>query len=221
MNTLEGYLELIPPANAEQADFMSSVSAAIEDIIDDGTLVSSLPLLYDLESAVGDQLDTVGIWIGLSRKVSVPIANVYFSLSTENLGLDQGYLKGRGDSMSGVTSLDDTTYRLMLQIKIAANHWDGTLAQAQEILARIMTSSPLTKLMVIDNFDMTMTIGLAGIIPGQIFIELLKNYMSLRPAAVGLKEIIVTGASGSPLFGLSCANDYINGLDVGALGTIY
>lgn len=221
MNTVEQYLDLLPSANVDKTNFRAAITAAIEDIVADGTSASELAALYDLDLAVGAQLDVVGVWVGLSRNVAVPLSGVYFTLDDADLGLDAGYLRGPFDPLEGVTSLDDNLYRTMLRIKIAANHWDGSLAQAQSILASVVAASSGTYLMLIDNFDMTLSIGVAGVIPGPIFISLLQNYMTLMPAAVGLRSLTVTGVSGSPLFGLDCANEYIAGLDVGALGTIY
>lgn len=221
MSSVSGYLGLIPPANSGKPDFEAAITAAIEDLVADANAAASLPTLFDLDVAVGSQLDVVGKWVGLMRRVPVPITGAYFSLDIAGLGLDEGYLLGPADSVSGITSLDDSTYRIMLRIKIAANHWDGSLAGAQSILRSVVASNTNTLLMVVDNFDMTMTVGIAGTVPGAIFISLLKNYLTLIPAAVGLKELIVTSVTGSPLFGLDCENSYISGLDVGALGVIY
>ena len=146
---------------------------------------------------------------------------MYFSLDTVGLGLNEGYLRGPFDPLDGLTSLDDSLYRTMLRIKIAANHWDGSLAQAQSILAQVLSASEDTYLMVIDNFDMSISIGVAGVIPGAVFISLLQDYFTLLPAAVQIRSLVVTGEDGAPLFGLDCDNAYIAGLDVGALGTIY
>lgn len=221
MNTVDTYLDLIPIGNQDKSNFRASITAAIEDVVVDEALVATIPELYNLAVAAGSQLDVVGMWVGLSRNVSVPISGIYFSLDTVDLGLNQGYLKGPYDPTQGVISLDDVTYRLMLQIKITANHWDGTLAQAQSILAQVLTGSPGTYLMVIDNMDMSITVAIAGVIPGTIFISLLKNYMTLIPLAVKLRELVVTSVSGSPLFGLDCESPYISGLDVGAFGIVY
>lgn len=221
MNTVDHYLALLPSSNVDKTNFRAAITATIEDLVANGVAVSELSALYDLDTAVGSQLDVVGIWVGLSRYVSVPLAGVYFTLDDPDLGLDAGYLRGPFDPIDGVSSLDDGLYRTMLKIKIAANHWDGSLAQAQTILASVLALSTGTYLMVVDNFDMTMTIGVAGIVPGPIFIFLLQSYMTLVPAAVGIRSLVVTGTSGSPLFGLDCDNEYISGLDIGALGIIY
>lgn len=221
MKTIDDYLSLIPVANADKPLFTAAITAALQDIIGSGNVAGTLPSLYDLDSAVGVQLDVVGQWVGFSRQLAVPIAGVYFSLDDPLLGLDQGYLRGPDDPLSGITSLDDGTYRQMLRVKIAANHWDGSLEQAQTIFAELVSSNTGTLLAVIDNFDMSMTLVLAGTIPSGVFIALLKDYPSLVPAAVAVKEVIVTGTDGAPLFGLDIESAYVAGLDVGSLGAIY
>lgn len=219
--TTDDYIDLVPPANADKPKFQATIEASVGDIVDNINTAASLAALYDLDTAVGAQLDVVGMWVGLSRNVPVPITGVYFSLDTVGLGLDEGYLRGAFDPLDGLTSLDDSLYRTMLRIKIAANHWDGSLEQAQSILASVLSASEGTYLMVIDNFDMTITIGVAGVVPGAVFISLLQNYFTLLPAAVGVRSLTVTAVSGAPLFGLDCDNSYISGLDVGSLGIIY
>lgn len=220
MSDTAEYIALVPSQNQTAPNFIATLTAFVKGFVDEINALAVMPAEYDIDLAVGAQLDVVGQWVGLSRRVKTPITGVYFSLDDVNLGLDQGFLKGPFDPSEGVTVLDDDTYRLMLYIKIAANYWNGSLEDAQAILASIFATSPGTLLFIQDNFDMTMTIGLAGVIPSTLFVQLLvQGYIDIRPLGVAIREIIVTGLSGSPIFGLDTENDYISGLDVGALGT--
>jgi hypothetical protein len=107
----------------------------------------------------------------------------------------------------------------MLYIKIATNQWKGSLREANEILNRVFSFSTSTKLFLIDNFDMTETIGIAGTIPSALFTALIvQGFLILKPAAVGLNGVIQTTVSGSPLFGFDSQTAYISGFDTGAWG---
>lgn len=216
-SVLDDYISLITSEHNDKPNFISVLSSILQPFVDEQNLLRNIPSLYDLDLAVGSQLDVVGQWVGLSRRLQLPIAGVYFSLDIEGLGLDQGVLQQPFDPVSGLTSLDDNTYRLMLYAKIAANIWDGSLAQAEQILSEIFASSPGTLVFIQDNFDMSMYIGLAGVIPSALFAALLaQEYIPLRPAAVK-STAYVTSVDGAPIFGLDVENSFISGLDVGAL----
>ncbi|MGC7970039.1 DUF2612 domain-containing protein, partial [Salmonella enterica] len=73
----------------------------------------TLPFDFDLDQAIGVQLDAVGEWVGISRNITVPLAGVYFSFDIAGLGFDQGVWKGPFDPDTGLTTLDDDTYRLL------------------------------------------------------------------------------------------------------------
>lgn len=221
MSDITDYLDLVPSANQSKPKFIAMLTVIAQTFVDNINLCNSIPSKYDIDDAVGTQLDVVGQWVGLSRRLNVPISGVYFSFDIDGVGFDEGVWKGPFDPDEGLVSLDDDTYRLMLYIKIAANNWDGSLAQAQEILARIFATSPGTMLFIQDNFDMTMTVGLSGVVPNALFTALLVGgYITLRPAGVLIDEIIVTSVSGDPIFGFDADNSYIAGFDEGAWGTV-
>lgn len=220
MASIDDYLALVPSANADQPNFMAMVAAFVQPFVDIQNAFAAMPGQFDLDDAIGAQLDAVGVRVGLSRDLSVPITGVYFALDTAGVGLDQGVLLGPFDPIDGLTSIDDDTYRLFLRIKIQANYWDGSFGQLQMILGAIAGSG--TFIFAQDNFDMTYTIGVAGIVPSALFVALLRQTNNwLRPAAVAVNLILVTSVSGAPIFGLDVENDYIAGLDVGALATPY
>ena len=68
---------------------MGVVATLCQPFVDEQSVLNSLPGKYDLDSAVGVQLDAVGEWVGISRELAVPLSNVYFSLDIAGLGLDQ------------------------------------------------------------------------------------------------------------------------------------
>lgn len=142
MASAEDYVGLITSQHADKPKFVAMVAAVAKAFADTSNLIDGLPQAFDLDVAVGAQLDDVGLWVGLSRKIGVPIEGVYFSFDTEGLGYDQGSWKGPFDPDVGLTSLDDDTYRLLLRARIAANHWDGTFERAVELLELIFVPNP-------------------------------------------------------------------------------
>lgn len=119
------YQDLIPGQNQNQPNFMATIAASVQPFADISSVIQSFPVVYDIDEAVGSNLDTVGLWIGVTRFLTEPI-NAYFSFDTEGLGFNQASWFTTGDATSGIVSLDDETYRLLLLSKVGANHWNGT-----------------------------------------------------------------------------------------------
>lgn len=193
--------------------FQAIVSLLTGAIDANTQLVGSMPELFDIDTALGQQLDFVGQWIGFSRYISPSIDNVFFSLDSDTLGLDAGYLAGAYDS-SGVTVLDDPTYRRLLYARIALNNWDGGI---QTAINSLQIAFPNNSLLIQDGQDMTMSIGIVGAITPLIKALLLRGYFNVRPCGVNVTAYIAPGTVGSPFFGLDVQNSIIAGLDSGAL----
>lgn len=208
------YLELITAEHADKPKFVAFVSALVQPFVDGGNLLATLPGKFDVDFAVGEQLDFVAQWIGLSRALREPITDVYFALDTAGVGLDEGVWFDPFDPTEGVVLLDDGTFRIMLYAKIAANTWDGSLEEAERILARIFVGYPNTHVFIEDNMDMTITIGVTGVLPSTLFQKLLEaGYFTVKPEGVRIFDVIV---GPGPFFGFDNENYNISGLDVGS-----
>jgi len=173
---------------------------------------------FDLDTALGPQLDAVGVRVGISRYVLTPLAQSFFSWDTAALGWDQGVWLGPYTPTSGVTSLDDDTYRALIRSKIAANGWDGTLGGAMTALSILFPPGGATNVFVQDNQDMTAFFCLSGLIPNALFTELfLGGYVPLKPMAVSV-TYLVTSVDTAPMFGWDVSSDYVGGWEDGAWG---
>ncbi|WP_354677166.1 DUF2612 domain-containing protein [Cupriavidus plantarum] len=218
MADISQYTDLITSEHNKRPKFMAVVEALAQPMVDLQNLLSSMPGRFDLDNAVGDQLDTIGIWVGISRNVPVPLTDVYFSLDIDGLGFDQGSWKGPFDPDAGLTRLDDDTYRLVIRAKIGANHWDGTLESSKAILDSIFGGG--TFVFIQDNQDMSMTIGIAGVVPSAVFLAVLANgLIPLKPEGVRINVVIVTSVDGAPIFGFDMTNNLVAGFDTGAWGS--
>lgn len=216
MADVSTYTGLVTPQHADKPKFMAMVAAVAGCFVDQQNMLASLPNKFDLDSAAGVQLDAVGLWVGASRNVSVPITGAYFSWDTAGLGWDEGNWKGPFDPTTGITQLDDGTFRTLIKAKIGANHWDGTLPSAKTILDGVFNGG--SKAIIQDNGDMTITFGVAGTQPSVLLRSILsQGLLPLKPEAVHVDGYVMASEDGSPIFGLDVENDYIAGLDVGAL----
>lgn len=211
------YTGLITSQHATKQKFMATVKALVQPAVDNQNVLAFLAShCFDLDEAVGVQLDQIGLWVGRSREVQIPLSGVYFSLDTVNLGFDQGNWQGPFDAATGVTLLDDTTYRALLRAKIIMNHWDGSAVQAASAINKLFGSSPGTFATVQDNQDMTMTVGVSGVVPSAALISMLQNgEFDVQPVGVGINYLI-TSVNTTALFGFDVETSAIAGFDVGS-----
>lgn len=217
MPTADDYLALITPSHRGKPKFAAMIRALVEPVVAQQAFIEHLPVDFDLDEAIGAQLDVVGEWVGRTRFIKTPIASAWFSWDIDFKGWEQGvWYQPQYDTAEGITRLDDETFRTLLRAKIAANNWDGTLPAAKEALSIIFPSGE-TQLVITDNQDMTITFGVAGVIPSALFIALLSDgYLPLKPEGVRA-DYLITTVDGS-LFGFDVQNKFISGFDTGAWG---
>lgn len=214
------YLSRITSAHSGKPKFMATVAGVTAPLANVTSALLGLTSSYDLDSAVGAQLDTVGLWVGQSRSVALPLTGVYFSFDDPALGFDQGTWRGPFDPESGLSNLPDSAYRLLIRAKIALNSWDGTIPQSNAIWAKVLIGTGL-KVYTLDNQDMTMSTIIGGSkIPDALTKALFKQaYLQLKPAGVGHLGVSYITVPGAPAFGLDVETLALGGFDRGAWTT--
>lgn len=217
MNTLETYLDLIPSANRNQPTFIATLSVWLNFYVYMQALLASISTLFYVRTAVGAQLDVVGIWVGVSRDIAVPITGVYFTWDdVDSDGWDFGVWKGPFDPTSGIVSMPDDVYRNIILGKIAANNWDGTTPGAYAVFAIAFPNIPMY---IEDHQDMTMLMGFPGPPLDSLTKALIEqNYIPLKPEGVGIAYAFST--TNAPIFGWDIENSSISGWDEGTWAEI-
>ena len=208
--------------------FFDHIDLGPRPLINLSTATRGLVSAFDIDTAVGVQLDILGLWIGRSRIVSQPISGVYFSLDIDGLGFDQGVWQGPYDPDSGYTTLSDETYRIILKAKIAINNWDGRNDSLPPILDAALEGSGL-KMQIVDNQDMTISIWVfpetdISNVSLELIAAIRQGYLTVKAAGVwgGSIEIpaVETPSEGNRFFGFDMDNEYIAGFDDGAWGEL-
>jgi hypothetical protein len=194
--TNEDYLNLITSEHRGKEKFEATVVAGVSPFSKLQEVMLGLSADFDIDSAVGVQLDAVGAWIGRSRRIDTPLVGVYFAwddLASD--GWESGIWKGPFDPDSGLVDLPDDSYRVLLKAKIAANSWDGTIPGAYAIWATVFTNS---QLVIQDNQDMSMVVGIAGQPLSIVDQALLTNgYIPLKPEGVRIQYYAIAPAAGA------------------------
>ncbi|MEH5098997.1 DUF2612 domain-containing protein [Atlantibacter hermannii] len=222
------YTELITNYHATKPLFFGHIDLSTRPLIDVSGAMSGLVDAFDIDLAVGVQLDTLGLWIGRSRYVSEPISGVYFAWDTDGLGYDQGVWQGPYDPDSGYTALSDDTYRVILKAKIAINNWDGRNDSLPAILDAATAGSGM-RMQIVDNQDMSISIWVfpdtdISAVSLELLAAIRQGYLTVKAAGVwgGSIEIpaVETPSDGNQFFGFDMANEYIAGFDTGAWGKL-
>lgn len=219
MRATSEYTALITPFFKDSPNYTAMIAAVCAPLSELQAFLASVPPAFDLDQAIGAQLDIDGLWIGRSRVIRIPIPPPWFSFDDTRRCFDRApwYVPGITPGNT-YTSLDDDTYRRLLRAKIAANFWDGTAESAQEILNIFFSIYSTSYIFVEDCGDMSMSICVAGSLPNIVDLEIIdQDLIPLKPQGVALNKY-VTSVNGDALFGFDVNNVKIKGFDAGAWG---
>lgn len=157
MKTVAEYLDLITQQHRDKPRFMATVEAIVAPYVHLQNVMMSFLSAFDVDSAIGVQLDIIGRWVGVSRIISTPISGVYFSWDgSEDEGWDHGVWKSPNDPDSGFSTLPDDLYRRVIRAKIRSNASCGCVPDVYRILSELVPTAGLVK--VVDNQNMSMTL---------------------------------------------------------------
>ncbi len=215
MPTTDDYKLLVTSEHRDKPLFMAMIAAFTAGFVDSATALQTLIDKFNLDAAAGEQLDKIGEWVGITRRLRTPITGVYFSWDADpTIGWDAGSWQGPYDPDTGIVLLPDEDYRTLLRAKIAANFWDGTLLGA-EIIWGIVFQGAQT-IILQDNQDMSMTVGFYGAPLSAVQQALLVGgYFPLKPAGVRIKFYAIPVNPG-PLFAWDSDSTSLQGWDLGS-----
>jgi hypothetical protein len=216
--TSDEYLDLVTSFHRPRARFSEVIRQSVSPFVAAGDLLAGLPEKFDLDLAIGAQLDVVGEWIGRDRNIQIPLVSTWFAFDYVGQGFDEGAWKGDYDPEWGIYALDDDTYRALLRAKIAANNWDGTAAGMAEGLSYLFQTSG-TNVFAATRNDVALIVGIAGIVPGLVPLAIVYGgYVPFKPAGVAA-EYLVSSINGTALFSFDAAgSEYAAGFDAGSIG---
>lgn len=217
LGSVASWLALVTSEHASKPNYMAMLSATFQPLADNIAILQSIPAAYDVDFAVGVQLDTTGQWVGISRNITTPLTGVFFSWDVVGLGWDEGsWIPHIGATQ--LTSLSDPQYRTLLYAKIAANHWDGSIPGAYKVFNTVFQGTGFGVL-IQDLQFMHMAMALTGPIPDAVTQALFTGgYFNLKPAAVRMDKYYLPPVSNVPYFGWGVENDHIAGWHVGYWG---
>lgn len=208
------YLALITSAFREKPKFAATVGVDVDIPVRVQELLKQiLDVLFDLDTAAGAQLDIIGKWVGISRNVSIPIEDVFFTWDgTLATGWDFGIWQPNL-APTTVTVLPDDSYRTLIKAKIAANRWDGTTDGAYAIWDSLFTNFTI---LIQDHQDMSYDLAIVGGIVDSLTAALITGgYIPLKPEGVRVNEYLIPIDSG-PAFAWDLEDTLLQGWDEGS-----
>lgn len=212
--TIAQYLLLITSEYAGQPNFTAMLSFMVSLPVQVQTTLNAMIPIFDLDTPpVGNQLDIIGQWVGVSRNVSIPLTGIYFSWDdTIYDGWDYGSWRP-GNIPATITVLPDDAYLNLIRARIAANSWDGTTEGAYEIWSAVF---PQFTILIQDNVNMTYDLAvIGGIVDSLTFALITGGYIELRPEGVLISNYFVSVDS-NPAFAWDVSNAYMAGWDTGS-----
>ena len=189
--TTDEYLALVTQEHSDKPKFMATVKTSVSPFAKVQEILRSMPKEFDVDYATGVQLDTVALWVGVTRKIAIPIDGYYFTWDdVASDGWENGVWKGIGDPDSGFTNLPDDLFRLLIKGKISANNWKGDIAGAYSTLSKVFNvGSAIT---IKDNQNMTMTVTIqASALPAVQRALITQGYIPIKPAGVKANYVTV------------------------------
>jgi len=175
------YLDRITSQHKTKPLYMAWVAALLEKVQDLIDLLELIDAAFDLDDAVGAQLDTLGEFVGVKRLLNFEPIYAPSALLT------------------------DEDYRTIIKARISLNNWDGTTAGIYDLWSEVF---PEATIEVVDNQDMTMSIRVYGLYSRFVAEYISHGYAAPKPQGVGLNyDFIFTIDLQSRLFiGAKVAN---------------
>lgn len=208
------YTELIAGAHFEKPRFTEWVYTLTEILAEQRRRIKKLISDFDLDTAVGNQLDAVGVRVGISRYLPITLTGIYFAFDdVDGKGFDYGVWKGRYDEGTSTATLDDETYRNVIRARIRMNHFSGKNEDLQGFVADIARAFGIdpSKFFVRDNQDMTVQVGMnRADVPPIVWELLTRRIIDVIAAGVGMDFV-----SNQTYFGLDMETAVIGGMDDG------
>lgn len=150
------YLKQVAPEH-KRHKFMKWLDAGLKPLDDVASIISEMDSQFDLDGAIGVQLEITGAIVGRERMLNFE----------PPLGISP--------------VLEDSIYRILQRAKISINQWDGTIPGMYALWDNLF---PELDIVVEDNQDMSMNVYILG---DTLLMErelMARGYITPKPEAV-------------------------------------
>lgn len=155
---IKRYLDRTESQHIIRPKYVAAVTALLEKLDAAHGIAKNIPGLFDVATAVGEQLDVLGDIVGVKRK-AIPLY------------------------VPNVTDVpNDDLYRIIILSKIIQNNWDGTNEGFYDIWEA--TAATLFPVIYNDNQDMSIDVTILGEVDDHIADLIAYGYIIPKPMGV-------------------------------------
>jgi hypothetical protein len=187
MQKIEQYQNLFTNLYKGKPRLDSFIDSVISPLVSMQNIALNIDDYFDVDTAVGLQLDAIAEWVGVGRLVDIKIDDLYFSWDkTVPTGWGNGVWKGIGDPDASVAELSDDDLRALIKGRIVSNNSGCSLYDVHNI---ITTAYPVLSdsLQVIDNQNMTFSIDYDSESISRISDAIIKGgLLDFKPAGISV-----------------------------------
>lgn len=156
-DTITPYLDLVTPEYQDSPNFLSFLQIFLQKLDDAYNCAQAIEAAFDLDNAVGTQLDMLGQIAGATRLLPFQPSN------------------------GANPMLGDDDYRVLIKATIGRNMWDGRIDTLYPLWKNLYPNGSIS---IQDNQNMTMTVYLTGNF-SSIQIDMITNGLIIpRPEGV-------------------------------------
>ena len=128
------YTDLITSQHNTRPKFVATVDMLTGSVSSIADLLESIPASFDLDTAVGEQLDIIGLWVGQNRYIDGVVPAEFFgffdtpnalTFGEEGIPWVGGQWYEEGGPLTVTSRLNDAFYRMIIKAKIVKNHFRG------------------------------------------------------------------------------------------------
>lgn len=190
---IDSYINLLILQYSRSQKAIDTVTANANKYEELYNVINDFNDAFDIDTAVGAQLDIIGKIVGLSRVVNNVIPKVYFGFSgySNTLGFGLAPFYRTTDAKFSTTELNDYDYKFFLKAKIAKN-----VVTAKMINSNLSIQDAISFMFGIDSYitdnkDMTMTLYIDENYPMRLITYLIGLNLIPRPQGVDIKYVII------------------------------
>lgn len=157
----EEYENLLIVQYSDKPKASATISSIVKRFKNNFDLLEQMEDAFDLDNAVGKQLDIIGKIVGISRNVEGVIPKIFFGFdgNVNARGFDSAAFYTLDQQQYTDTQLSDSDYRFFIRMKIAKNHAKATMSDDNgSNLNNIVLSMFDGYAYMVDNKDMSVTI---------------------------------------------------------------
>ena len=183
---LTDYISYITPKHRNKTKYIAWLTASLRMVIDAQNLLSVLYTYFNIDAAIGTQLNTLGVILNTPRLLPFQPSN-------------------------GVSAImDDVTYRIVLKAQVAKTQFHGKIQELYTLFYNVLGNTGLY-FCAQDNQDMTISVIVYGATTS-IIQDLINNGMII-PKSGGVN--LVTTITANKIFAFDMETTIFGGFDEG------